>query len=700
MTDAPHTRTPTDPLRLTAAQQGVWFAQRLDPADPAYNIAEYADIQGPVEPELLRRAVGHTAAEMESLRTTFGERDGVPFQRVLESTSISVPLVDLSHERDPHAEALRRMRLCLAEPADVTAGPLVRLTLYRLSPSHHLFHQQVHHLALDGYAAILALSRIAEVYTSLVLAPDALPEVRPAGSLATIIEEEDTYLASEQGARDERFWAGHLVGALPSEPPAPSGAKRYGTTSVRRVYGPAETARLKAAAKRAETGWPTFVMAALAVCLHREKGLGEVMLGLPVTGRRTPVARATPAMLSSILPMRLAVSPADRVADLARRASAEARSVLRHQRRPTETLRHQLGLTDTTTALTGPSVNILAFDDALRFGLHPATLHNLSIGPVEDLAVAVHASFGDGGMHVDLLGNAAHYGQQDLMGPHERLCRVLDAFVEDPERTIGAVSPVDQDEQRRVLGLGAARLSGSDAPEPSPVTEQFARQARITPHLTAVVCDGVSLTFNELSHRVNRLAAVLTSRGARPGTRVAVGLPRSTDLVVAILAVMRTGAAYLPLDPSYPANRLAFMIDDSRPVARVATASSAGTIDPRGSVPRIDPSTTAPTGASGEPVGPAPQDAAYVIYTSGATCRPKGVAVEHRSLSNLLEHHRQEAHTLAEEALGRQLRVALSAATSFDAFWGPVLWMVAGHELHIIADDVRRDPQTLLSFRV
>lgn len=702
MTDVPHTGAPTSILRLTAAQRGVWFAQRLDPADPAYNIAEYADIRGAVEPDLLRRAVGHTAAETEALRTTFGERDGVLFQRVQERTSISLPLVDLSDEEDPQAEALRRMRLCLAEPADIAAGPLVRVTLYRLSPSHHLFHQQVHHLALDGYAAALALSRIAEVYTALVLTPDVLPELRPAGSLAALIEEEDAYLTSEQGSKDETFWAGHLVGALPPQAPAPAGgSKKYGTESVRRVYGSAETARLKAAAKRAGTGWPTFVMAALALCLHREKGLGEVVLGLPVTGRRTPAARSTPAMLSAILPMRLAVSPADRVTDLARRASAEARSVLRHQRRPAEALRHQLGLTGTTTALTGPSVNILAFDDALRFGPHPATLHNLSIGPVEDLAVAVHASFGDGGMHVDLLGNAAHYGQQDLVGPHERLCRVLDAFVADPERTVGAVSPVDEDEQRRVLGLGAAQPSGSEAQEPPPLTEQFARQARTTPHLTAVVCDGVTLTFEELGHRVDSLAAVLASRGARPGTRVAVGLPRSTDLVVAMLAVMRTGAAYLPLDPSYPADRLAFMIEDSRPVALVATASSADTVDPRGAVPCVDPATV-PAVADGDPAGPGPgpQDAAYVIYTSGSTGRPKGVVVEHRSLSNLLEHHRQEAHALAEEALGRRLRVALSAATSFDAAWDPVLWMVAGHELHIIADDVRRDPQALVRYLV
>ncbi|MFG3426536.1 amino acid adenylation domain-containing protein [Streptomyces californicus] len=700
MTDVPNTGNPPGTVRLTAAQRGVWFAQRLDPADPSYNIAEYADIQGPVDAGLLNRAVNHTATEMEALRSTFGELDGVPHQRVEESASLAVPLVDLSGEEDPHAEALRRMRLCLAEPTDLTAGPLVRVTLYRLSPSRHLFHQQVHHVALDGYAAVLALSRIAEVYTALTMTPGTTPAPRPATSLATLVEEEDAYLASEQAAKDERFWTAHLAGAHPPEAPAETGeAGTYGTVSVRRAYSRADADRLKAAARQAGTGWPTFVMAALALCLHREKGLGEVVLGLPVTGRRTPAARATPTMLSSILPMRISVSPADRVTDLARRVSAEARSVLRHQRRPAQALRHQLGLTGTRAALTGPTVNILAFDDALRFGPHQATLHNLSIGPVEDLAVAVHASFSDGGLEFDLLGNANRYRQQDLAGPHERLCRVLDAFVADPEVTVGAVSPVDEDEQRRVLGLGGTRSSSDDATDQLTLPELFDRQARRTPDRTAVVCDGATLTFGELGRRVNDLGHVLTAEGARPGTRVAVGLPRSTDLVVAILAVMRTGAAYLPLDPSYPADRLAFMIEDSRPVALVATTSSARAVDPHGSLPRVDPATVPPgAGAPPEEPGPEAHDAAYVIYTSGSTGRPKGVVVEHRSLSNLLEHHRRESHTLAVEALGRRLRVALSAATSFDASWDPVLWMIAGHELHVIADDVRRDPQALVRY--
>ncbi|MEU0126383.1 amino acid adenylation domain-containing protein [Streptomyces sp. NPDC006289] len=702
MTVAPHKGTPPDTLRLTAAQRGLWFAQRLDPANPSYNVAEYADIRGRIEPGLLRRAVAHAVDEMDALRSTFGERDGIPFQRVHRSAEIDVPMVDLSEFEDSHAEAVRRMKQALAMPTDLGTGPLVRMTLYRLSSARHLFHQQVHHLVLDGYGAVLALARIAELYTALADAPDTEPPARPVASLAALLEEEDAYNSSQQHDLDREFWTDRLAGGpAPTGLAGRSGPPGHGALSVRREFTPDETARLRAAARRAGTGWPTFFMAALAVCVHRGRGLGEVVLGLPVTGRRTALARSTPGMLSNVLPLRLAISPADRVADLAKRASAGARDVLRHQRHPSESLRHQLGTAGDRTPLTGPSVNILAFDESLRFGPHTATLHNLSIGPVEDLAVAVHASYADGGMHVDLLGNPDLYTQRELADHHARFCRVVEAFAGDPQRTIGSLSLVGDDEHLEVLGLGAPRLPfESGASDLCPLPGQLARQARSTPDETAVVCADTRLTFEELDRQVDVLAAVLTARGAGPGSRVAVGLPRSTALVVAMLAVMRTGAAYLPLDPSYPADRLAFVIEDSRPVALVATAESARLTDPGGSVPLVDPAAATAETERSEPVGPAPHDAAYVIYTSGSTGTPKGVVVEHRSLSNLLDHHRREIHGPAEEVLGRRPRVALSAATSFDASWDPVLWMVAGHELHIVGDDVRRDPQALVDFLV
>lgn len=709
MTDTPHDTTSQDVLPLTAAQRGIWFAQRIDADSPAYNVAEYADVRGRLDPAALRAAVSRVVDENEALRVTFGERDGVPFQRIHRTGGtgprpLDVPLVDLSGHEDPHGEALRRMEAALRRPVDVTTGPLVHMTLYRLTDTRHLFHQQVHHLALDGYGAALALARIAEAYTASVTpAGDGSLAGAGVGALAALVDEEETYRSSGQHAEDSAFWTRYLAGA--ATPPSPAVARPAsgrGSLRVRTELPPARADRLRAAAREAGVGWPTFFMAALGVYLHRSQGVGEVVLGLPVTARRTPLARATPGMLSSILPLRLAVAPSDGVADVAKRASAEARKVLRHQRYAAEELRHDLGLAGTDVPLSGPSVNILAFDDSLSFGSHPATLHNLSIGPVDDLAVAVHASYADGGLHIDLHGNSDRYTSQELAGHHRRLCRLIEDFADEPSRTIGSLSFLSDAELRLIPGLAAPRRSEPDDGEPALATlpEQLARQARLSPDRTAVVSGSTRLTFAELHGRVDALAGVLSAAGARPGTRIAVGLPRTTELVVAMLAVMRAGAAYLPLDPSYPPDRLAFMIEDSAPAALIATAESARAIDPARSLPLVDPALVRQEPDVSPPVSPGPQDAAYVIYTSGSTGRPKGVVVEHRSLSNLLAHHRQESHALAEETYGRRLRVALTAATSFDASWDPVLWMAAGHELHIVGDTVRRDPEALVEHLV
>ncbi len=686
---------PSAAFPLTAAQRGLWFAQRLDPDSPAYNVAEYVEVRGELDVRALRRAVRHVEEETEALRLTFGERDGVPWQRVRAQAGIEVPVSDVSGYADPHAEAVRRMTAELARPADLARGPLVRMALYRLAEGHHLFHQQVHHLAVDGYGAVLALARIAEVYTLLVTAPGEPVPVRPA-PLGPVLADEEAYGNSEQRSRDGEFWASYLDGApAPAGlvPGAPGGPARR-VRAVSRRLGAEEVAGLRAAAKRAGVAWPAFLMAALGVCLHRERGLGEVVLGLPVTGRRTPAARTTPAMLSQVLPMRLAVSPADRVADVARRASAEARQVLRHQRYPAQELRRERGL-GVREAQAGPAVNVLAFDDTLSFGPSPATLHNLSVGPVEDLAVAAHASYGDGGLSLDLLGDADRYDEAGLARHHEAFCRMLAAFAEDPERPLGALPLVPAPEHARLVRLGTGPVA-EGGPLPT-LPEQFAAQAARTPWATAVVCGDERLTFAELDARVRALSVELAARGARPGERVAVGLERSADLVTALLAVLRSGAAYLPVDPSYPVDRLAYMLQDAAPVALVARP---GTAVPHEGLELVDPAAVVPGGDGGvpEPPVPEPHDAAYVIYTSGSTGRPKGVVVEHRSLAQLLEHHRREAHALAAESLGRRLRVALTAAISFDASWDPVLWMLAGHELHLADDATRRDPEALAAF--
>ncbi|NJQ04799.1 amino acid adenylation domain-containing protein [Streptomyces lonarensis] len=696
-------------MPLTAGQLGLWFAQKIDPTSPAYNIAEYADIRGPLDPALLRRAVRRVTGEADALRVTFGEADEVPYQRVADHLDIPVAEVDLRAEADPAARAHRLMAEALETTADTGTGPLVSLMLLRLADEHWYFHQQVHHLAIDGYGAALALGRIADVYTRLASDPGG--EIPPFHApLDALLREEADYRGSEEFATDRAFWNDYLRG-MPEPVGLRDAAAPPARTALRtgRAFDPDWLARLRDAARAAGAGWPTLFIAATAAYLHRARGQSEVVLGLPVTTRRTDTARLTPAMVSNVLPLRLEVSPADTVQDLLRRTSRTVRTVLRHQRFPSEELRRERGLLGRRDRLTGPVVNVMAFDDSLAFGPGRATLHNLSIGPVEDMALAAHASFADGGLRLDLLGNPDLHAADDLAVHHARITRLLESFVAAPTAPLGAVGLLGEDERRRVVAAGTGPLPaprdpalGADAPrpaaDPGTLTARFAAQAARTPGATAVVAPDGSLTFAELVARVEELAGRLAARGARPGTRVAVAAARSRDLVVALLAAMRCGAAYVPVDPSYPAERTAHLLGDADPVALVADPATAAAVDPAGRRTLVAPDPADDPGApTAVPRAPARADAAYVIYTSGSTGRPKGVEVEHRSLTNLLEHHRLESHAAAEDALGRPLRVALTAATSFDASLDPVLWMVAGHALHIVPDEVRRDPQALVA---
>ncbi|WNI27542.1 condensation domain-containing protein [Streptomyces sp. ITFR-6] len=225
MTDAPHTTTSHDDVPLTSAQRGIWFAQRIGADSAAYNVAEYADVRGPLDPAVLRTVVGRVVDGTEALRVTFIERDGVPVRRVhrtgaTDRSPLDVPLVDLSGHQDPHGEALRRMETALRQPADIATGPLVRLTLYRLTQTRHLFHQQVHHLALDGYGAALALARIADAYTAALTPSGAEPPLT-GGALAPLIDEERAYRASGWHSEDREFWTRYLSGSpVPARPDA------------------------------------------------------------------------------------------------------------------------------------------------------------------------------------------------------------------------------------------------------------------------------------------------------------------------------------------------------------------------------------------------------------------------------------------------------------------------------------------------
>ncbi|MEU1295849.1 amino acid adenylation domain-containing protein [Streptomyces sp. NPDC005840] len=693
-------------LPLTAAQESLWFAHHLRPLSTEFTIAEYVDIEGQLDIALLRRSVARVSQDCDALRTTITDAasDGTAVQYVAQGLALDVALVDLSANVNGEADAHRAMLHGLRTPIDVTRGPVTDLTLYRLSPARHLLSLRTHHLVLDGYGAAVALGRIAEAYSLLAAGEDLAADPLPLGPL---VAEAQAYARSTEYAEDRDYWRGLLNGAPPAERLTDrSGLPGAEVLRQSAVLDGERWQRLRDGARRGRVAWPTLFVAGTAAYTHRMRGAQDLLLGMPVTGRRSRIARRTPGMMSQIVPLRLRMNPADSVQDLLRQVTTAMRGALRHQRFPAEEMRRERGLVR-GDALVGPSVNVLAFDESLRFGPASGALHNLSLGPVEDLTLAVHPAAGGAGARVDVLADSARYDEVSAAGHLERIVRLTEALVTDLDRPLSTLELTGPEERDRLLAMGrstyaspareAASVPAAVADEPT-LPQVLARLARETPDAPAVEDGTRTLTFAELDRAVDVAASALRADGAGPGTTVAVALPRSVDTVVAPLAVLRSGAVYLPVDVSYPDERIAYLLSDAHPVILVcAPDGRAAHMAPDGTAVRGMPRSHDTAGGAA-PAAPRPEDPAYLIYTSGSTGRPKGVLVEHRSICNLLAHHREESHASAELAAGRRLRVALTAATSFDASWDPLLWMLGGHHLHIVDDVTRRDPQELVGF--
>ncbi len=657
---------------LTAAQAGMWFAQELDPQNPIYKAAEYVDIQGRIDLAVVEVAVRQAVADTEAFRVRVeADDEGMLWQVVDRLVDWPLPVMDLRGTADPWAQAQEWMRADLSQPVDLRRAPVFSFTVLQLATDRFLLHLSAHHLAMDGFGFSLFVQRIAEVYTALEAGLGCPPS--SLGSLDLLLADEVSYRASERFTRDREYWAEQLV----DRPDAVGLAGRLAATSptfLRQTgHVPAPVAdRLRALARQARANLPALAMAALAIYVHRLTSADDLILGLPVTGRTGTVARSVPGMVASQLPLRVRVHPQMSLGELVRHAAERARGLLRHQRYPYEYLARDLRIVGTSEHLFGPVINIMGYDPALCFGQHPVTLHNLANGPVDDLTVNVYDRSDDGTLRIDFNANPALYRSEDNAAHHRRFLELLENVAgADLEQPIGRIEILTPEERHQVV------VGFNQTIQPVPATSLpvlFEQQVASTPENTTVVFGDITLSYAQLNTRANQLARLLIDRGVGPEQFVALALPRSAELVVALLAVLKAGAAYLPLDPDYPSERIRFMLDDAHPVGLLTTTTTTPAIElARASgVPVIVldhhhtrqelahyPDTNPHNSDRTPPL--TPQHPAYLIYTSGSTGTPKGVIVTHAGVSSL-------AVTQIEWLkVGAGSRVLQFASPSFDA---------------------------------
>ncbi|MFD9722418.1 amino acid adenylation domain-containing protein [Streptomyces sp. NPDC059072] len=686
-------------LPLTEGQAGIWYGQRLDDSKLAYSYAEFLDIRGPLAPELLQEAVRRVITEAEALRASFGEDAQGPWQRVEPRPDPHVPLLDFTGRAEPWEAAHDWMRARIGSPLDPATGDVQRQAVLRLSPERHLWFWQLHHIVCDGVGSQLLVHRAAEVYGAL--AAGRTPPATPFGRLASLVEEDRRYRASAGFRDDRRYWLDEFADI--EHVPGFADASMAPTGVALRETWYADTRLVDLLHEFTRTHgvkWSHVVIAAFAAYVSRITGTPDAVLGLPVSNRGTDAAATTPGMVSNIIPLRVRGAHSGTFLALLERVSRKLDETRAHRRYRFEDIRRGLRTLRGSARVFGPTANVLSLDAEPSFGGCSAQHRNLAPGPIEDFMLGVYAT--PRRMTFTLDANAGLYGAEELGDHRARFEAFLRQVIARADRPLGEIDVLGAEERRALLEV-RPRQRADDGYRT--LVDAFEAQASRTPDAVAVTCGTASLSYGELNARANRLARLLVRHGCGPERLVALCLPPSVELVVSLLAILKSGAAYLPVDPEYPPDRIGSLLADAEPFLLLGTDRGA----PRPSVPglvtvEIDSAVTRAHLAAlpqddlrpGERDCPLTRDnAAYVIHTSGSTGRPKGVVVPHKNVLGLFSAARELFDFRGDDVW------TMAHSFSFDfsvwELWGPLLH---GGRLVLVPPATRRAPDRFIRLLV
>ncbi|MFD3743072.1 amino acid adenylation domain-containing protein [Nocardia sp. NPDC058633] len=630
---------PEGPFPLSAAQRGIWFAQHIA-GDTPVSIAQYVELVGAIDLSLLTDAVRRTGREFGTGYLRLVDIDGRPHQLVDLTLDDNIVELDLREHPDPEAAAHAWMRTEYTAPLDVMRDRLVRIAMLRIAEDRWFWYARMHHIALDGMGALALVQRVGELYNAAFDGRE--PPPTKAEPLQKIVEADLAYRTSDRFATDREYWREHL--AALADPVTLAGRDAEVDAHPRRVSGalPAETsALLDSVAASVNSGVAPTVVAAFGAYLAAMTGAPEVVLSLPVSARTSATLRRSGGMLANVVPLRVGLDPTTTVGAVILAVQSELTGALRRQRYRQEDIVRDLGWAMDEAVSFGPAVNLMMVDTRIALGPVVGRLHVLTSGLIDDLFVNLYPGIGGESTHIDLQGNANLYSEADLANHHERFLLFLHRFlVAGPDAPLSTVPVLSDAEQAAsVPARGPADVATRTLPE------ILAAGAAIDPDAVALRWGvGETLTYREVEDRTNRLARVLIAAGAGPEHAVALSVPRSAESVLATLAVAATGAPFVPIDPTYPDDRIEHMIDDSGVVIGVTVSEVRKSLpdrvdwlslDDEATVAKLRAQDGAPITDTDRTATIAPDQVAYIIYTSGSTGLPKGVLVSHRGLANL-----------------------------------------------------------------
>jgi pristinamycin I synthase-3/4 len=695
------------PFPLSFAQQRLWFLDQMEPGGSAYNIPFAVRLDGPLNAGLLGTVLNEIVRRHEALRTRFDPRGGDPVQVVDPPAPLAMPLVDLEGLQGQQglpaneAEASRLVGVIGPLPFDLARGPLLRAFLLRLSPARHVLLASIHHIVSDEWSMRLLLREMKVLYRAFGGGlPSPLPELPV--QYADYAVWQRRWLAGEALAEQLAFWREKLgdeppVLELPADRPRPAVQSYRGGVVALRLPDPLAHALLLLSRHSSATPFMTL-LAAFAAFLGRTTGQTDLAIGTPITGRTRLEIEELIGFFLNTLVLRIDLAGDPSFSALLAQVRESSLAAYAHQDLPFEKLVDELR--------PHRSLAHSPLFQALFVLLHEAPLDEEVLGlrisslPMEqrtakfDLSLALAAEPGGiGGISGAIEYAADLFDRATVVRFAGHLERLLAALAEDPGLPVSRLPLSSPAEAHQVLCEWNDTRSGGLGQ--LPVHELFARAARRHRGAAAVVWAAGSWSFAELDARAERLALRLRAEGVGPGAPVGVLAARGPYLAAALLAVLKAGGAYLPLDPAFPRERLLFMLADSG--ARAVLTQGGARFDESPGLIAIDLDTfdwETTAGRSAPPAEAGPDATAYVIYTSGSTGRPKGITLPHRTLANLIAW---QIERLAQAGIDPALRTVQFSSPSFDVSLHELFatWC-AGAALVVGSDEERRDPRLLV----